>query len=66
MARTKEIKNTDEEVAIEETAQVVVETETTESDAKKQFQLFIESYAKANPAKYELKKEALLVKLNTL
>ena len=41
-------------------------SKTVDSEAKKQFQLHIEAYAKANPAKYELKKEALLAKLNTL
>lgn len=37
-----------------------------DSPAKAAYRAHIEAYAKQNPKKYELKKEALLAKLNTL
>lgn len=43
-----------------------VVTFETKSRAYLSFQAHIEQYAKQNPAKYNLKKETLLSKLNTL
>jgi len=37
-----------------------------ESEAKKKFRQIIEDYKVQNPVKYEMKKEALEAKLNTL
>lgn len=53
-------EDTTPEEVIEETPEVV------ESEAKKQFRLFIAKYKKQNPVKYELKKEELERKLNAL
>ena len=41
-------------------------TELEKSSAYLAFEAFIETYKKQNPAKYEIKKEELLAKLNTL
>lgn len=62
MARPKK----EEEIIIETPVEETAVDNKTNSDAKIKFQNFIDAYAKANPAKYELKKEALLAKLNTL
>lgn len=40
--------------------------EITRSSAYLAFEALIETYKAKNPAKYEIKKEALLAKLNTL
>lgn len=47
-----------------EKAEVVAKV--VESDAKVAFRKVIEAYKLANPAKYEVKKEALEAKLNSL
>lgn len=63
MARTKKTTPEVEEVqAPEPTTEVAVE----ESEAKKAFRAFIETYKQRNPVKYELKKEALEAQLNSL
>jgi len=70
MARLKKEEVQIETPVVAEIIETIEETPVVEtvqsSDAKIQFRNFIEAYAKANPAKYELKKEALLAKLNTL
>ena len=38
----------------------------TQSDAYKSFKILIEAYKEQNPAKYEIKKDELETKLNTL
>lgn len=50
---------------IEEVIETPVVKET-KSIEYKNFQSFIEKYKESNPVKYELKKEALLAKLETL
>ncbi len=40
--------------------------EGAETPSKAEFKKIIKAYAKANPAKYELKKEALLARLKAL
>lgn len=57
MVRTKK------EEVVEE---VVVEKAKAESPEKAEFRKLIETYKEQNPAKYELKKEALLKKLESL
>jgi hypothetical protein len=43
-----------------------IATEVKKSPAYLAFEAFIETYKTQNPQKYELKKEELLAKLNTL
>ena len=45
---------------------VVEEVKVAESDAKVAFRKLIEVYKATNPVKYEIKKEALEAKLNSL
>jgi hypothetical protein len=62
MAKVKEV--------VEEVAVAVVEPKvvvaTPDSDAKTAFRQVMATYQLQNPAKYELKREALEAKLNTL
>jgi len=57
-------KKTIEEV--DEVLDAIDPVDTTESDAKKAFRQIIEEYKVQNPVKYEMKKEALEAKLNSL
>ena len=67
MPRTKRVDGDDEITSVEVTetpVQTVVEA--PESEAKQAYRAMMEAYAKQNPAKYELKREAMEAKLNTL
>jgi hypothetical protein len=61
----KETKVKEEEVVETEVEETKVKTKP-DSEAKAEYRKIIEAYAKSNPVKYELKKTALLAKLNTL
>lgn len=61
----KSTKVVEEVIENEVVTEVTPEVSTT-SDAYNTFKAQIEQYAKANPVKFEAKKEALYQKLNTL
>ena len=51
---------------IENTTEEVVEVSKPDSAAKAAYRVLIETYEKQNPAKFAVKKEALLARLETL
>lgn len=51
---------------VDEVLDTIDPVEEVESEAKKKFRQIIEEYKVQNPVKYELKKEALEKKLNSL
>lgn len=60
----KTVKATEEVEAVAVVSEVV--EVVTESETKKNFRAHIAAYAKANPTKYELKREELERQLNNM
>jgi len=76
MPRKKTTKKTSKKATATKTAQVEDKVETPilepeivaveESDAKKAFRAYMESYKVENPVKYKLKEQAFITHLNSL